>query len=510
MQDDVVEIESNMMASGKLKAKFEPGNKEIRRYREQAGPSGSGRSSEDKMDDMEKIIKELSNKISKMELDQSKNDQFPRKDFRRNPNPQIQQRQIKNEDQKIQAPFKNENFIGGEDLRNFEELEEDMNNLGDDCQEPFLTKQDYEKSLNTEYWSNHDESINNTEEYAYQGITDNIMVELQQKYNLRPRDRNITTAQPKKIMSKRKDNETASPLAETQNVKTKVVGTQTVKTNPAETKATQTDKSEKKKKIEIQTREVDKTTRNFNLENEINKIKIPVPLVELEKNPTYRKQIAKMINFSDTESQADVINLEDDKPNIIFGPHFEGARDTVAPFYITLTVHDHLLHNCMLDSGASHNVMPKGIMDRLGLEITRPYRDLYSFDSRKVKCVGMIKDLVVNLAQIPVKSVLMDVVVVDIPPKYGMLLSRSWGAKLGGSLQLDMTYATIPIFGGQFTRLYRETRLAYTVSDPLNPNNYPVYVADQDLGNCILSIDDDLEDCIEENCTEKEKNRKNK
>jgi hypothetical protein len=83
----------------------------------------------------------------------------------------------------------------------------------------------------------------------------------------------------------------------------------------------------------------------------------------------------------------------------------------------------------------------------------------------------MIKDLVVNLAQIPVKHVLMDVVVVDIPPKYGILLSRSWGTKLGGSLQLDMKYATIPVFGGQFTRLYRETRLAFTVIDPHNPNN---------------------------------------
>jgi hypothetical protein len=60
----------------------------------------------------------------------------------------------------------------------------------------------------------------------------------------------------------------------------------------------------------------------------------------------------------------------------------------------------------------------------------------------------------------------MDVVIADVPTKYGMLLSRSWGAKLGGSLQLDMTYATIPIFNGPFTRLYRETRLAYIVSDP--------------------------------------------
>jgi hypothetical protein len=247
--------------------------------------------------------------------------------------------------------------------------------------------------------------------------------------------------------------------------------------------------------------EIDKTIESFNLENEINKIKIPIPLLELAKNLIYRKQIAKMINFSENESQADVINLEDEKPNIIFGPHFEGAKDTVAPFYITLTVLNHMLHNYMLDSGASHNVMPKSIMDRLGLEITRPYGDLYSFDSRKVKCIGMIKDLVVNLAQVPSKSVLMDVVVVDIPPKYGMLLSRSWGAKLGGSRQLDMTYATIPIFGGQFTRLYRKTRLAFTVSDPLSPNNYPVYIADQDLGNCILYIDDDVDACIEENCT---------
>jgi ribonuclease HI len=67
-----------------------------------------------------------------------------------------------------------------------------------------------------------------------------------------------------------------------------------------------------------------------------------------------------------------------------------------------------------------------------------------------------------------------------------------------------MTYATIPIFGGQFTRLYRETRLAYTISDPQNPNNYPVYIVDQDLGNCILSIDDGFDECKEENCTEEE------
>jgi ribonuclease HI len=76
-----------------------------------------------------------------------------------------------------------------------------------------------------------------------------------------------------------------------------------------------------------------------------------------------------------------------------------------------------------------------------------------------------------------------------------------------------MTYATILVFEGQFTRLYRETRLAFTVSDPNNPNNHPVYIADQDLGNCILSLDDDFEVDVDDKCTEekieKKRNREN-
>ena len=101
----------------------------------------------------------------------------------------------------------------------------------------------------------------------------------------------------------------------------------------------------------------------------------------------------------------------------------------------------------MIYSGASHNLMPKTIMETLNLDITRPYKDLFSFDSSKVKCLGLIKDLCVTLVQYPGKSILMDIVVANIPPKYGMLLSRSRGAKLQGSLQLDMSYATISVFG---------------------------------------------------------------
>jgi hypothetical protein len=91
-----------------------------------------------------------------------------------------------------------------------------------------------------------------------------------------------------------------------------------------------------------------------------------------------------------------------------------------------------------MDSGASHNVMPKVFMEELGLEITKPYQELYSFDSEKVKCLGLIKYLVVYLAHLPMKSVVMDIVVANIPPKFGMILSKTWPNKVGRSLQMDL------------------------------------------------------------------------
>ena len=122
----------------------------------------------------------------------------------------------------------------------------------------------------------------------------------------------------------------------------------------------------------------------------------------------------------------DMVNVSDDHPEIFFCLVVDGNLEDseVPPFYISIKIHDFILHNAMLYSRASHNLMPKAIMDKLGLDITRPYHDLYSFDSRKVKCLGLIKDLVVYLEKIPPKKVLMDVFVANIPPKYGMLLSR--------------------------------------------------------------------------------------
>ena len=181
----------------------------------------------------------------------------------------------------------------------------------------------------------------------------------------------------------------------------------------------------------------------------------------------------------------------DDTPELLFGLEVDGKtmNTGVLPFYVNMHIHNKILHNAMFDSGASHNLMPKSMMERLNLDITRPYKDLFSFDSSQVKCLGLIKDLCVSLVQYPNKTILMDVVVADIPPKYGMLLSRSWGAKLQGSLQLDMFYATISVFG-QPKRLYRETLMKYVVSSEEKPQNFPIYAIHSDMDSFILFNDE--------------------
>ncbi len=82
----------------------------------------------------------------------------------------------------------------------------------------------------------------------------------------------------------------------------------------------------------------------------------------------------------------------------------------------------------------------------------------------------------------------MDVVVADIPVRFGMFLSRSWAAKLGGVLKLDFTYAIIPIFGGEEKRLYRETRFAKTITKN-GACNSPMYNQEKYDFSCFMLHD---------------------
>jgi hypothetical protein len=149
------------------------------------------------------------------------------------------------------------------------------------------------------------------------------------------------------------------------------------------------------------------------------------------------------------------------------------TKEENPPFFVSLEINDQWLHNCMYDSGASSNIITKGIMQRLGLKVTRPYHNVCAMDSREIETHGIIIDLPVKLAFRPDFAFKMDVLVIDVPDAWGMLLSRKWGAHMGGCLNMDLTFATIPYPppSTENFRLFRETERKYHIEDPKEPMN---------------------------------------
>lgn len=303
----------------------------------------------------------------------------------------------------MRPPFQ-QNLVDEED--DPEIPKESIHYLDEEMLGIFLTKEEHDES---------DLANQGEDPLDYFKGYQHAIFEMQKKYNLRNKNVPIIAnkAQPKKDAPK---------VAEAKNDTPKI----------AEGKE-DTPFGKKDTQLPPPTKEAEKSVSVFNLENEISKIKISIPFSEILKVNQYRSKIVEMLNSQ--PGAADILNVQEDNPTIYLGPRLEyDQNEEFPPFYVSISIHDMTLHNAMLDSGASHNLMPKVIMERLGLQVTRPYKDLFSFDSKRVQCIGLIKDVVVSLTQIPAKTIVMDIVVADIPPKFGMLLSRSWVAKIKGTM----------------------------------------------------------------------------
>ena len=76
----------------------------------------------------------------------------------------------------------------------------------------------------------------------------------------------------------------------------------------------------------------------------------------------------------------------------------------------------------------------------------------------------------------------MDILVIDVPEKWGMFRSRKWDVDLGGSIHMDWTYATVPLFENTMVKLHSEKEKKHHVENPKNPSNEYVYHTNN-LGN---------------------------
>jgi hypothetical protein len=77
----------------------------------------------------------------------------------------------------------------------------------------------------------------------------------------------------------------------------------------------------------------------------------------------------------------------------------------------------------------------------------------------------------VHLKEYPKKTIHIDIVVVDVPDVWGMLLSRKFGAILGGYLEMDLTFLRLPLKNGMVGYLLNVPITGDHVQDIIHPIN---------------------------------------
>jgi hypothetical protein len=75
------------------------------------------------------------------------------------------------------------------------------------------------------------------------------------------------------------------------------------------------------------------------------------------------------------------------------------------------------------------------------------------FESKAIPTHGVIEKVQVCLKEYPEKIIHMNIVVMDVPDVWGMLLSRKFASKLGGTLEMDLTHVNMPLKDGTIGRL---------------------------------------------------------
>jgi hypothetical protein len=98
----------------------------------------------------------------------------------------------------------------------------------------------------------------------------------------------------------------------------------------------------------------------------------------------------------------------------------------VPPFLLTFEIFNRNVHNCMVDSGASSNVMPWSICQKINAEVQPSSLKIIQLDRTSVKVIGELKNALIRLSYNPKVHKVIDIIVIDIPEVYGLFLSRVW------------------------------------------------------------------------------------
>jgi len=125
----------------------------------------------------------------------------------------------------------------------------------------------------------------------------------------------------------------------------------------------------------------------------------------------------------------------------------------------------------MVDSGASSNVMPWSVCQKINAKVQSSSSKIIQLDRTSVKVIGKLKNVLIRLSSNPKFHQVMDIIVVDIPKLYGLFLSRDWSEQLHGYFATDWSHLWLPENGKpNRIKVNCERYLKFMVTDLNDPN----------------------------------------
>jgi hypothetical protein len=142
------------------------------------------------------------------------------------------------------------------------------------------------------------------------------------------------------------------------------------------------------------------TQMTYNVMEDLSKLRITLPFTEVVKIPQQRQNILKLLD--DPSERTEVVVTS---PKQSQSPSTAKLRGKIPPFYISIENHDVALHNCLVDTGTTNNIMSLAVMEALGMSCTKYYETgerIYAIDSRKVPAYKKSRIFMLGLQQPPI------------------------------------------------------------------------------------------------------------
>ena len=135
-------------------------------------------------------------------------------------------------------------------------------------------------------------------------------------------------------------------------------------------------------------------------------------------------------------SQHRISNI-DARETFVDGSMISKRSKSTHPFLLTFEIFNNNVHNCIVDSRTSSNVIPYSVCQKLNIEPKKSNIQIVQLAQSRVKVLGELRDVFIRFFVDPQVQQTIYILMADIPEAYGLLLSRDWCSQLNDYFATD-------------------------------------------------------------------------